>query len=334
MEKLMRKTGKPRRPRIAFLGLGAMGAPMAERLVLAGFPVSVWNRTPARTKPLAKRGARVGESPADAVRDSEIVVTMLSDAGALDAVLGAKSDDGLLAGLSRGALVIDMSTAGRAAAKRAAKLVERAKGRFVDAPVSGTVGPAERGQLLAMVGGSDADVRDARLVLDVLCRRVIHAGAVGQGQALKVLLNGIGAHQFVAFASMLVLGERAGLPREVLVDAFTNGAFASPSYVGKRDKVLARDFSPEFSLSLALKDATLNIELQDEVGIRLDVVRSIASVLKRAVASGLGDLDLYAVEKWFARPHRPAPPITASRAAPTSPKSPKARPGSRAKRPR
>jgi 3-hydroxyisobutyrate dehydrogenase len=173
-----------------------------------------------------------------------------------------------------------------------------------------------------MAGGSDADVRDARAVLDVMCRRVIHAGGVGQGQALKVLLNGIGAHHFVAFASMLVLGERAGLPREVLVDAFTNGAFASPSYVGKRAKVLARDFSPEFSLALALKDASLNVELQDEVGIRLDVVRSIASVLKRAVASGLGGEDLYSVEKWFARPHRSAAATSASRRS------------SRAKRPR
>jgi 3-hydroxyisobutyrate dehydrogenase-like beta-hydroxyacid dehydrogenase len=175
-----------------------------------------------------------------------------------------------------------------------------------------------------MAGGSAADMRDALPVLNTLCRRVIHAGAVGQGQALKVLLNGIGAHHFVAFASMLVLGERAGLTREVLVDAFTNGAFASPSYIGKRAKVLARDFSPEFSLALALKDATLNVELQNEVGVRLDVVRSITRVLKHAVAAGLGDEDLYAVEKWFAASKRPD-----NRAGAT--KAPR---GSRAKRSR
>ena len=138
-----------------------------------------------------------------------------------------------------------------------------------------------------------------------MCRRVIHAGDVGQGQALKVLLNGIGAHHFVAFASMLVLGERAGLSREVLVDAFTSGAFASPSYVGKKAKVLARDFSPEFSLGLAMKDAALNVELQDEVGMPLDVMRTIERVVKRAVASGLGGEDLYAIEKWFSAGARP-----------------------------
>jgi 3-hydroxyisobutyrate dehydrogenase-like beta-hydroxyacid dehydrogenase len=174
-----------------------------------------------------------------------------------------------------------------------------------------------------MVGGSAADVRDAEVVLGVMCRRVIHAGGVGQGQALKVLLNGIGAHHFVAFASMLVLGERAGLAREVLVEAFTSGAFASPSYVGKRAKVLAHDYAPEFSLALALKDAELNVELQDEVGLPLEVLRTIKGVLAKAVRAGLGEEDLYAVEKWFARDR-----------AVTSAKRRPARSGSRAKRPR
>jgi len=312
------------KPRVGFLGLGAMGAPMAERLALQGFPVTVWNRSPERAARLARAGAAVAATPEEAARGAGAVITMLSDARALDAVLAGRK--GLLAGLAPGALVIEMSTSGRAAARRAAKRVARAKGRFVDAPVSGTVGPAERGELLAMVGGSERDVADARVVLDAMCRRVIHAGEVGQGQALKVLLNGIGAHHFVAFASMLVLGERAGLAREVLVDAFTSGAFASPSYVGKRAKVLARDFSPEFSLALALKDAGLNVELQDEVGLRLDVLRTIERVLERAVASGLGELDLYGVEEWFARE---AP-------APTKPRLPrrKAPRGSRARPPR
>jgi 3-hydroxyisobutyrate dehydrogenase len=293
---------------------------MAARLVQGGLAVAVWNRNAARAEPLAKLGATVARTPAEAADGADVVVTMLSDASALRAVLGGKN--GLLAGLSPGALVIEMSTAGRAAARRAAKQVERAKGRFVDAPVSGTVGPAERGELLAMVGGSAEDVARADAVLRLMCRRTIHAGGVGQGQALKVLLNGIGAHQFVAFTSMLVLGERAGLAREVLVDAFTSGAFASPSYVGKRAKVLARDFTPEFSLGLALKDANLNVELQDEVGLRLDVLRAIERVLERAVASGLGDEDLYAVEKWFSasstrpRPARRATPRRATRSKP------------------
>jgi 3-hydroxyisobutyrate dehydrogenase-like beta-hydroxyacid dehydrogenase len=161
------------------------------------------------------------------------------------------------------------------------------------------VAPATRGELVAMVGGAKKDVRDAEPVLRAMCKRQILAGGVGQGQTLKVLLNGIGAHHFVAFGSMLALGERAGLSRETIVDAFTSGAFASPSYIGKRAKVLARDYAPEFSLALALKDAKLNIELQDEVGLRLDVLRTIARTLQSAVRGGLGEQDLYAIEKWF-----------------------------------
>jgi 3-hydroxyisobutyrate dehydrogenase-like beta-hydroxyacid dehydrogenase len=243
-------------------------------------------------------GARVAKDPADAARGSDVVVAMLSDGKTLLRVLGGRR--GVTAGLARGALVIDMSTSGRATAREAAKAVAKVGARFVDAPVSGTVAPARRGELVAMVGGAPSDVRAAERVLGAMCKRIIRAGGVGQGQALKVLLNGVGAHHFVAFGSMLALGERAGLSREAIVEAFTSGAFASPSYLGKRAKVLARDYSPEFSLGLALKDAALNVELQEEVGLRLDVLRAIQRAVKRAVASGLGDEDLFAIEKWFA----------------------------------
>jgi 3-hydroxyisobutyrate dehydrogenase-like beta-hydroxyacid dehydrogenase len=131
---------------------------------------------------------------------------------------------------------------------------------------------------------------------------MIHAGGVGQGQALKIVLNGLGAHHLVAFTSMLVLGEAAGLARDVLLDAFTNGAFATPSYAGKRDKVLARDYSSEFSLALALKDCLLASELEREVGLRLPVHRAIVADITAGVANdGLGELDLFALEKHYRR---------------------------------
>jgi len=136
-----------------------------------------------------------------------------------------------------------------------------------------------------------------------MCDRVLRAGGVGQGQALKVVLNGVGAHHFVAFASMLALGEKAGLARETIVQAFTSGAFATPSYVSKREKVLARDYgSAEFTLALALKDGALNLALQEEVGLPLPVQREITREVAQAVASGLGDEDLFAMEKYFRQP--------------------------------
>ncbi|HEY8088556.1 MAG TPA: NAD(P)-dependent oxidoreductase [Polyangiaceae bacterium] len=283
---------------VAFLGLGAMGVPMARRLA-PKFPLTVWNRTKSRADAL-EGAARVATSPRDAARGASVVVTCVADGKALEEVLGG--EDGMLAGIDPDAVLVEMSTIGRAAAREAARAVEAKGARFVDAPVSGSVGPAQRGELLAMVGGADADVARVTPVLEAMCARILRAGGVGQGQALKVVLNGVGAHHFVAFASMLALGERAGLSRETVVDAFTSGAFASPSYVGKRAKVLAREYDhAEFTLALALKDGALNLALQQEVGLTLPVQREIAREVAQAVAEGLGDEDLFAMEKYFQR---------------------------------
>jgi 3-hydroxyisobutyrate dehydrogenase-like beta-hydroxyacid dehydrogenase len=282
----------------AFLGLGNIGAVMARR-VAASFPLTVWNRTRAKAEALGPHVARIARTPRDAARGAGIIVTCVADGRALEEIFGGA--EGLLAGLEPGALVIEMSTIGRAAAREAARAVESVGGRFVDAPVSGSVGPAARGELLGLVGGADADVERAMPVLQTMCSRILRAGGIGQGQALKVVLNGVGSHHFVAFASMLALGERAGLNRETILDAFTGGAFSTPTYAAKRDKVMARDYeAAQFTLALALKDGALNVALQQEVGLALPVHREIAREVAQAVAEGLGDLDLYAIEKYFA----------------------------------
>ena len=173
--------------------------------------------------------------------------------------------------------------------------------------MSGTVGPALRGELVALAGGAEPALRRADPVLRALAKKVIHCGSVGQGQAMKIVLNGLGAHHLVAFTSMLVLGERAGLSREHVVEAITSGAFSTPSYQGKRAKVLARDYSPDFALSLALKDSALAVELQYELGMKLPVHRAIVRDLEDAVRAGLGDEDLFGLERLYAG--RPKPPV-------------------------
>jgi 3-hydroxyisobutyrate dehydrogenase-like beta-hydroxyacid dehydrogenase len=280
------------RPRVAFVGLGTMGLPMA-RNVAKTFDVVAWNRTP---KPSS--GLVCAATPADCAAGARFVVSVLRDAATLRDVL--ERPDGVLASLAAGAIVIDMATTGRRGALAAAEAVRACGGRFVDCPVSGTVAPAERGALVGMVGALSDDLRDVEPVLRTMCARLIHAGDVGQGQALKVVLNGVGSHHFVAFASMLALGERAGLARDAIVDAFTSGAFASPSYVGKRARVLARDYSPEFALSLAKKDVGLVVELEEEVGLPLPVLRALAAEIEGGVGDGLGDDDLFGIERRFA----------------------------------
>ncbi len=275
---------------------------MAERLLEQGFSVRVHNRTRAKEKPLVARGARSFATPGECVRGADVVVTMLSDADALRSVLEGKS--GILAAFAAEkrkprAVLVDMSTIGRKATLGIASRVEASGARFVDAPVSGSVGPAADGKLLALVGGSMQSVERARPVLAALCRKIIHAGPPGQGQALKVVLNGMGAHHLVALTSMLVLAERAGLARDVAIDAFVSGAFATPSYVGKRAKLLAQDYTPEFSLSLALKDVQLAEQLQEEVGLELPVARAVVDDLAAGVREGLGPLDLFSLEKHY-----------------------------------
>lgn len=291
-----------KRPRIAFIGLGAMGAPMAARLVAAGYHVAVFNRSRGRDRALVKDGATTHGSTREAAGAADVIITMVTDAEALATVL--EGPNGVLAAFAgrQGAhkpVVVDMSTIGRRAAIAAAKRVEAHGGRFVDAPVSGSVGPASRGELVALVGGAVRTVERLRPILSVLCKKIIHAGPVGQGQALKIVLNGIGAHHFIALASGLALGERAGLARDIVMEAVISGAFATPSYVGKRDKLIRRDFTPEFSLALALKDATLNEELQIETGLDLPVVRRILQEIEAAVESGLGELDLFGIENHY-----------------------------------
>jgi len=289
---------------VAFLGLGAMGRPMAARLVEAGFTVRVYNRSRGPERALVKLGATACSTPRECAAGAEVIITMLSDAEALATVL--EGSDGVLAQLASErrkprAVLVDMSTIGRTAAVAASRRVEEHGARFVDAPVSGSVKPAGKGELLALVGGAVRSVERVRPVLSALCKKVIHAGGVGQGQALKVVLNGIGAHHLVAFTSMLALGEGAGLARDVLLDAFTTGAFATPSYLGKRDKVLARDYAPDFALDLALKDCELNVALQDEVGLTLPVHRAIVEDVAAGVREGHGALDLFALEKHYAK---------------------------------
>lgn len=274
-----------------------MGAPMAANIAKKGFPLQVWNRHHERAYGLMSFGAVLKSTPRECAEGVKVVITMVSDDKALFDVL--ERPNGLLIGLEKDTVVVDMSTVGRAAALRAADLVRSVGGRFVDAPVSGSVGPAEKAELTALVGGRLNDVTRVQPVLLAMCKKIIHAGDVGQGQALKVLLNGIGLHHLVAYVSMLNLGERAGIARRVLVETFSTSAFASPSYVQKREKMMAKDYSPEFSLEMTAKDARLNVDLQQEIGLPLPVLRECLRAVEMGIEEGLGAEDLYALEKFY-----------------------------------
>jgi 3-hydroxyisobutyrate dehydrogenase/2-hydroxy-3-oxopropionate reductase len=277
---------------VAFLGLGRMGAPMAARIAAAGHRLTVWNRTPRPE--LVPDGARWAATPAEAATAAEVVVTMLADGAALEAVLAGSG--GLLGGAPRGAVLLEMSTIGpEAAAQVALACAARGIG-FVDAPVSGSVALATAGTLSTMVGGADADVETVLPVLHAMTARQQHLGPVGSGATMKLAINLMLAAANEMLAETLVLIERAGIPREVAYDVLAGSVVGSP-YVGyKRDAFLAPESAPvAFSVDLMRKDVALALALAQQLGAPTPAGTAAGEVLDATSAAGLGDADLVSV---------------------------------------
>jgi 3-hydroxyisobutyrate dehydrogenase-like beta-hydroxyacid dehydrogenase len=274
--------------KVAFLGLGTMGAPMAHNIGKQ-HELIVWNRSAAR----AQSFARVAATPAEAVRGAEVVVLMLSDPAAVDAVL-----DGVLEALPAGAIVVDMSTVDPATARRSAERVRARGGDFLDAPVSGSRKPAVEGTLLILAGGAPATIERARPVLACM-GRVLHLGDVGQGMAMKLVLNGLGAHMMTGFAAVLTLGKKLGLRPQDMLDVISGGAFSSPLYASKGPRIFARNFDADFSMTLFEKDQRLVLATAQAAGYPMPTLEAVLKVIDEAIAAGHGALDLSGVIRLF-----------------------------------
>jgi 3-hydroxyisobutyrate dehydrogenase-like beta-hydroxyacid dehydrogenase len=282
--------------KVAFLGLGTMGAAMAANVLKRGYALTVWNRTPGRAPELVAAGAREAATPADAARDADVVLTMLADPAAVQVVLAG--NHGALAQLRAGALVVDMSTIDPATARRMDAEVRAGGGRFIDAPVSGTRKPAVDGGLLILAGGEAADVEAARPVLEAM-GRIVHVGGVGQGMAMKLVLNGLGAHMLTGFAAMMVLGAKQGLNPRTVLDVILGGAFASQLYAGKGPRMIAREFAPDFTVRLMRKDQDLVLATAEALGYPMPTLRAVRDQLTAAIDAGFGDDDMAGLVRLF-----------------------------------
>jgi 3-hydroxyisobutyrate dehydrogenase len=276
--------------KIAFLGLGNMGTPMATRLVAAGHDVTVWNRTADRTEPLAAAGAGVAVSPAVAGAGVEFVITMVATPHAFDEVLFGS--EGLAAGLTSGQTLIDMSTIGPEAFGSAAARLP-AGVAAVDAPVRGSVPEATEGRLHVYVGAEDDDFERVRPVLEVL-GDVRHVGPPGAGAATKLVVNTALTASIVVLAEALALGRALGLEQGALLDVLAESPIG-PTVAAKRANVEAGRYPPSFKLSLAAKDMRLALHAAAGAGVVLDTAGTVHRALDEAVAEGAGDLDFSAV---------------------------------------
>jgi 3-hydroxyisobutyrate dehydrogenase len=253
--------------KVAILGLGLMGAGMARQLLAKGFDLSVWNRNPAKAEPLGAEGARIGATPAEAVRGAEIVVAMLSDDDASRTVwLGA---DGALAAMADGATAIECSTLspawveelGAAAAARGIDLI--------DAPVTGSRANAEGGTLRFLAGGTPDIIERVRPALDAMGTETLLLGPPGSGALVKLINNFLCGVQSASLAEALVMAERSGLDIGRVAAVLTTGAPGSPHVKLMAERMMARDYRPNFISTLMVKDLTYAIQSFGAQGIQL-----------------------------------------------------------------
>jgi 3-hydroxyisobutyrate dehydrogenase len=279
---------------VAVLGMGAMGHGMAASALRAGLPVIVWDRRMEAARDLAERGAQLAASAADAARRAAIVVTMVTDA---DAVISIAAGQGMLAALAPGAIWAQMSTIGVAGIDRVAALAsaERPDVMLLDAPVSGSREPAERGQLTIFASGpAEARPRVAPL-FDALGQRTIWVGDTGAGTRLKLVNNTWLAFANEAVAASVALAHRLGLATGTVLDALGGAPLVSPWQAAKLQRIAEDEFSAQFALSLALKDVYL--ALQSAGDGRLPVLACLAGEWQHAVDQGLGGQDLTIVTR-------------------------------------
>jgi 3-hydroxyisobutyrate dehydrogenase/2-hydroxy-3-oxopropionate reductase len=268
-----------------------MGAAMVGRLVKAGHRVTVYNRTAERAAGL---GVPVASTPRAAAAGAAVVLVSLADDDAVRAVY--RGDDGILAGLAQGAVVLESSTIAPATVRELAAEVGSGGGVLLDTPVSGSVALVERGELTVLAGGDPAALDRAHAVLGAFASRVVHLGAVGAGAVMKLVVNSVvhGLNQAVAEA--LVLAERSGVDRAAAYDVFTASAVSAPFVQYKREAYVHPESAPvAFALDLVAKDLRLIDELGREVGARMPQLAANLAVVNEAVRHGYGDRDLSAL---------------------------------------
>jgi 3-hydroxyisobutyrate dehydrogenase-like beta-hydroxyacid dehydrogenase len=267
-----------------------MGLPMARNVLDAGFPLTVFNRTPERCEPLVEAGATLAATPAELARASDVAITMVADGDAVRALLDGP--DGLLAGAAPGLVLVEMSTIGPLAARAvAARCAERGVA-MLDAPVSGSVAVAGAGQLTILVGGEEAALERARPVLGAMSKAVLHLGASGAGAAIKLAINLIIGATVQSVSEALVLAEASGIEREAAYDAIAASVVGSTFVDYKRDAWLDPDGTPTaFTLELMRKDLGLALELGAATGVPLPATSAAVEGTELAIETEGGDSD-------------------------------------------
>jgi 3-hydroxyisobutyrate dehydrogenase len=292
--------------KIGVCGTGRMGAAIAQRLIAVGHEVGVWNRDSKKTKPLTDAGAKLYASPAELVEGCEAVIAMLLNDAATEAVY--QGSQGILKSGLAGKLIVDMSTVRPDTMISVGTGVTQQGAAFVECPVGGSTGPAKEGKLFGLVGGSDADVKRAMPLLEQLCRRIEHVGALGSGATLKLAVNLPLLVYWQALGESLTICKPLNLPPERLIDILSDTAGA-PAAMKGRGAVIAKVLGgaplgeTAFGITAAKKDLATAVQFAASIHAQLPVAASALACFEEAEAAGLGDADATTVSvRWTQRP--------------------------------
>ena len=275
--------------RIAFIGLGIMGSPMAVHLAGAGHEVTGYNRTPEKAAPLVEAGGTAADSVAAAVKDAEVVCVMVPDSPDVEQVLAG--EDGVFANVAEGTLVIDFSSIRPDVTTALAKQAGQRGIRLLDAPVSGGEAGARNAALSIMVGGAAEDFEAARPVLDAVGRTVVHVGPAGSGQTVKAANQLVVAANIQAVAEAVVFLEAYGVDTEAALEVLGGGLAGSKVLEQKKANFLGRSFDPGFRVELHHKDLGIVTAAAREAGVVVPLGSLVAQLMASAKAVGDGSLD-------------------------------------------
>jgi 3-hydroxyisobutyrate dehydrogenase-like beta-hydroxyacid dehydrogenase len=280
--------------RVAFLGLGIMGWRMAANLARAGFELTVWNRTPQKAQQFcSEHRAELAHTPSQAAARAEVAVTMVVDGPQVDSVL--LGEDGVASGASAGLLCVDCSTIGPAATRTIGAALSERGIAMVDAPVTGSAPRAQDATLTIMAGGRPEDVDRARPLLEAMGAVIVHVGPLGHGQMVKLLNNAVAATNAATVAQALVVGNRAGLDLNALVEVMRNGAAASAMLDLKAQPMRDHDYTTLFKLDHMLKDLRLCLDEGEAMGAPFPYAALTREILTAATGLGHGEDDFAAL---------------------------------------
>ncbi len=279
---------------VAFLGLGAMGSRMAQRLLGQGHTLRVWNRSPAPAEALVERGAVRAATPREAAAGADVVISIVSDDSAARSVW-LDAETGACAGLSRGALAVESSSVTPAWILELGGAVRAAGADLVDAQVTGSRPQAEAGQLIYMIGGEEGGFERAREILKPLGGAFYHIGPLGKGSTFKLAVNALFAAQLASVAELLAMLARNGIDEHAAVETLTHFPTLSPAMAGNARLMVERRTSPLFTIDLMAKDLGYALEVARAAGAQAPIVEASHNVFEAARDKGFGGENISAL---------------------------------------